>query len=143
MANVKLYKMTSDPLYYIKEKELIVDTDCDFKAPIDVEKPTIIIRGKYDHCNYFFIPHFKRYYFVESCIGLSDNLIQLTGISDVLSSNNILNITATVERQERKRNIEIVDNELIAQANTNFICKQVGNKVNDGYMIYLTTCGGV
>lgn len=142
MSRVVLYTNSSDPLYYNKSLTQLADTECDFKSPIDIERPSIVIRGKYDTCNYVYIPHFNRYYFVERCIGLSDNLIQLNCVSDVLSSVDLSNLSATVERQEFKRNTQIIDNELICQANTNFICKQVGSAVNDGYNIFITTCGG-
>lgn len=140
---VQLYVMTSDSRYVDKNKTLLADTDCTFKQPIDVENPVIIIKGNdADKCNYFYIPHFNRYYFVTQCVGMNSDLTELHGNSDVLSSVNVKGLTATVERQEFKRNTKLVDNELIAQANNNFICRQVGNPVNLKYNIYITTCGG-
>ena len=140
---IYLYKMTSDPLCYNKKKEQIAKLNCDIKQPIDIESPTIIIKGDYYNCNYVYIPHFNRYYFVEKVTGICDDLVQFDCLSDVLSSNPITNIVALVERQEFKRNTKIVDNELIAQANNNFLCRTVGNPVISKYNIYLTTCGGV
>ena len=141
MPNVKLYRNTSDTNCYHKEIELLSDIDCDFKSPINVETPTIIVRGMYHNANYFYIPMFNRYYFVTELIGLSDNLTQISGISDVLSSNDITQLIAVVERQEYKRNTQLIDNELLSQANNNFICRQVGNPINSDYKIYITTCG--
>ena len=143
MPNVKLYRNTSDTNCYHKDIELLADIDCDFKSPINVETPTIIVRGMFHNANYFYIPMFNRYYFVTELIGLSDNLIQISGISDVLSSNDITKLTAIVERQEFKRNTQIIDSELISQANNNFYCRRVGTPVNSNYNIYLTVCGGV
>lgn len=140
---IYLYKMTSDPLCYNKKKEQIAKLNCDIKLPIDIESPTIIIKGGYYNCNYVYIPHFNRYYFVEKVTGICDDLLQFDCLSDVLSSNPITNLVALVERQEFKRNTQIVDNELIAQANNNFLCRTVGNPVISTYNIYLTTCGGV
>ena len=140
---IYLYKMTSDPLCYNKQKEQITKLNCDIKLPIDIESPTIIIKGNYYDCNYVYIPHFNRYYFVEKVTGICDDLFQFDCMSDVLSSNPINNLVALVERQEFKRNTQIVDNELIAQANNNFICRTVGDPVISTYNIYLTTCGGV
>lgn len=140
---VQFFVMTSDTLHYIKDKTLIGSEDCQLKRPLDIENPTVLIRGKkYDKCNYFYIPYFNRYYFVQKCVGVSDDLVELSGLSDVLSSVPIVNLVATVERQEFKRNTQLVDNELIAQANNNFICRQVGDPVNGEYQIYITTCGG-
>ena len=140
---IYLYKMTSDPLCYNKKREQIAKLNCDIKLPIDIESPTIIIKGDYYNCNYVYIPHFNRYYFVEKVTGICDDLVQFECLSDVLSSNPITNLFALVERQEFKRNTQIVDNELIAQANNNFLCRTVGNPVISTYNIYLTTCGGV
>lgn len=149
MAKVKLFKMTSDILCYDKTKELIVEMNCAFKAPIDIEYPTIKIKIdkeseiSYEKCNYFYIPKFNRYYFVKKIVGLYDDIIEISGESDVLSSNDITTITALVERQEFKRNIQLIDNELLSQANNNFICKQVGIPINSNYNIYITTCGSL
>ena len=58
MSKVKLFKMTSDVLCYNKTKELIAETNCKFKAPIDMEYPTIRIKIdsasliSYEKCNY-------------------------------------------------------------------------------------------
>ena len=142
MPNVKLYRNTSDVNCFHKNIELIKDIDCDFKAPINVETPTIIVRGMWHSANYFYIPMFNRYYFVTELIGLSDNLLQISGLSDVLSSNDITKLTAIVERQEFKRNTKLIDNELLIQSNNNFICRTVGNPVINDYNIYITTCGG-
>ena len=142
MPNVKLYRNTSDVNCFHKNIELIKDIDCDFKAPINVETPTIIVRGMWHSANYFYIPMFNRFYFVTELIGLSDNLLQISGISDVLSSNDITKLTAIVERQEFKRNTKLIDNELLIQSNNNFICRTVGNPVINDYNIYITTCGG-
>lgn len=139
---VVLYTMTSDPTYYNKVKNEIATLDCEFKNPIDIEHPTILIKGKYHNCNYFYIPYFNRYYFVTSVTGVSDDLVEFVGESDVLSSVNIPSLTAMVERQEYKRNNMLIDNEIIQQSNNNFICKQVGVPVNSNYEIYITTCGG-
>lgn len=139
---VVLYTMTSDPTYYNKNKNVIATLDCEFKNPINIEEPTILIKGKYHNCNYFYIPYFNRYYFVTSCIGVSDDLVELSGISDVLSSVDLLNLSAMVERQEFKQNTMLIDSEIIQQSNNNFICKTVGNPVNANYEIYITTCGG-
>ena len=59
MPNVKLYRNTSDVNCFHKNIELIKDIDCDFKAPINVETPTIIVRGMWHSANYFYIPMFN------------------------------------------------------------------------------------
>ena len=148
LSKVKLYKMTSDVLCYNKTKELIAETNCKFKSPIDIESPTIRIKIdsnsliSYEKCNYLEIPKFNRFYFVTKIVGICDDIIEISCESDVLSSNDITTITALVERQEFKRNTQIIDNELILQSNNNLIVKTVGNPVITDYSIYITTCGG-
>ena len=149
MAKVKLFKMTSDVLYYSKTKELIAETNCTFKSPIDIEYPVIRIKIdkgseiSYENCNYIQIPKFNRFYFVTKLVGVCDDIVELSCVSDVLSSNDITGLTAIVERQEFKRNTQLIDNELLSQANNNFICKQVGVPINSNYNIYITTCGSL
>lgn len=139
---VKLFKTGSDPRKVNKGLNEIATLDCKIKHPFDIVNPTIIIDGNYLDCNYFYIPSLERYYFANPPIALNDKLCEISGHCDVLSSFDVLSLTATVERQEFKRNSQIVDNEIILQSNNNFICQQVGNAVNSDYKIYLTTCGG-
>ena len=139
---IYLYKMTSDPICYNKKKEQITKMNCELKLPVNIETPTIIIKGNYHECNYVYIPYFKRYYFVKKVTGICDDLVQFECLSDVLSSNAITQITALVERQEFKRNTKLIDNELLIQSNNNFICRTVGSPVISDYNIYITTCGG-
>lgn len=139
---IYLYKMTSDPICYNKKKEQIAKLNCELKLPVNIETPTIIIKGNYHECNYVYIPYFKRFYFVNKVTGICDDLVQFDCVSDVLSSNDITQLTALVERQEFKRNTKLIDNELLIQSNNNFICRTVGAPVISDYTIYITTCGG-
>ena len=46
MSRVILYRMSSDKKVYNKTKSLIAELQCDYKQPIDVGNPTVIIKGK-------------------------------------------------------------------------------------------------
>lgn len=141
---VILYKMTSDPIKFTKNKNMIKETSCEFKSPIDVVNPVLRIKGYYADCNYVYVQYFKRHYFVTKVVGLNDDVVELTCHSDVLSNNNIKDLTTTVERQEFKRNTSLIDKELLLQANTNLVGRNFGDSVcgESNYNTYITVSGG-
>ena len=133
-------RVLNKELYKIKEMENVVrkiDKSI-FNPTLEVKKDSVL-----NNCNYVYIEDFDRYYFIVDIIDIGGNTYRIETKQDVLTSfkNSILNLTALVERQEFKRNYNIVDNELISQANNNFYCQQVGSPVNSEYNIYITTCG--
>lgn len=134
--------MTSDKKSYHKNKTKLTEVNCEYKQPIDIVNPVVIIKGKFINCNYIYLKDFNRYYFVRKPIGICDDLMSFECHCDVLSSNNILELQALVERQEFKRNTQLVDNQMVMQSNTNFFAKQIGNPVIADYNIFITTCGG-
>lgn len=97
-----------------------------------------------NNANYCFLDETGKYYFIVDKVRSNGGLVELTLTEDVLMTfiSNINNLTAMVERQEFKRNIQLVDNKMIMQSNTNFFAKQVGNPVIADYNIFITTCGG-
>ena len=144
---VIFYKNNSDNRVVNKQLTIIKELNITRKIEKSIFEPVIeIVKDKaINNCNYVYIEEFNRFYFVVDIMELDGNIYKITMKEDVLSSfkNSILNLKACVERQEFKRNTQIVDNELILQSNNNFICKTVGNPVIANYNIYLTTCGGV
>ena len=143
---VIFYKNNSDNRVVNKQLTIIKELNITRKIEKSIFEPVIEIVKDRDlnNCNYVYIEEFNRFYFVVDIMELDGNIYRITMKEDVLTSfkNSILNLTALVERQEFKRNTQIVDNELLSQANNNFYCKTVGNYVNNDYNIYLTTCGG-
>lgn len=143
---VIFYRNNSDNRVVNKQLTIIKELNITRKIEKSIFEPVIEIVKDRDmnNCNYVYIEEFNRFYFVVDIMELDGNIYRITMKEDVLTSfkNSILNLTALVERQEFKRNTQIVDNELLSQANNNFYCKTVGNYVNNDYNIYLTTCGG-
>lgn len=143
---VIFYRNNSDNRVVNKQLTIIKELNITRKIEKSIFEPVIEIVKDRDmnSCNYVYIEEFNRFYFVVDIMELDGNIYRITMKEDVLTSfkNSILNLTALVERQEFKRNTQIVDNELLSQANNNFYCKTVGNYVNNDYNIYLTTCGG-
>lgn len=143
---VIFYRNNSDNRVVNKQLTIIKELNITRKIEKSIFEPVIeIVKDReLNNCNYVYIEEFNRFYFVVDIMELDGNIYRITMKEDVLTSfkNSILNLTALVERQEFKRNTQIVDNELLSQSNNNFYCKTVGNYVNNDYNIYLTTCGG-
>lgn len=73
---VKIYKTSSAPDYLDKTLSGETSVTCNFKAPIDVENPTIYIAATdtYDGYNYCYIAEFGRYYFMKAVAGTSQTI---------------------------------------------------------------------
>lgn len=82
-----LYVNSSAPDYMTKTLSSGTDVSCDFKAPVDVERPTIYISATdaYDGINYMYIPEFGRYYFAKA-IASTSQTITFECVSDPLMS---------------------------------------------------------
>lgn len=85
--DVKIYKNSSAPDYFDKALSGETTVSCEFKAPIDVENPTIYISAtdSYDGYNYCYIAEFGRYYFMKA-IGGTSQTITFQCTSDPLMS---------------------------------------------------------
>lgn len=85
--NCTLYVNSSAPDYMDKTLSAGTTVACDFKAPVDVERPTIYISATdaYDGINYMYIPEFGRYYFAKAIAGTSQT-ITFECVSDPLMS---------------------------------------------------------
>ena len=99
--SVKLYKNASDNNWINKSLTEKATVDCNFKAPIDVENPTIYINASdsYDDVNYVYIAEFGRYYFAK-CVGGTSNTLTYECVSDPLMSfkSAILSSPAVIAR---------------------------------------------
>lgn len=75
---------------------------------IDVDESTVNILSA---CNYFYIAEFKRYYFVKDITSVRDNLWEISGHCDVLSSwkTQLLANNGIVRRQENRWNLYLDD----------------------------------
>ena len=99
--SVQLYKNSSDTNRLNKSISLQATVDCNFKAPIDVENPTIYISATdaYDGVNYVYINEFNRYYYAK-CVGGTSQTLTFECISDPLMSfkSGILSSPAVIAR---------------------------------------------
>lgn len=99
--SVQLYKNSSNPNVLNKSISLQATVTCEFKAPMDRERPTIYISATdaYDGVNYVYIPEFGRYYFAN-CIGGTSQTLTFECLSDPLMSfkSGILSSPAVIAR---------------------------------------------
>ena len=113
--NVNLYVNTSDVNRINKSITLKATSVCDFKAPIDVENPTIYIGASdgYDDVNYIYISEFNRYYFAR-CIGGTSQTLTFECVSDPLMSfkSAILASPAVIARNPWHYDKYLPDNRL-------------------------------
>lgn len=150
--NVVLYTISAPPEYINKTLPTGVTVSCDFKAPIDVENPTIYIAATaaYDDYNYCYIAEFGRYYFMKP-IGGTSQTITFECKSDPLMSfkDQILACPAVIARNPWHWDMYIPDSRLPVEARTvsailNFPnANESGGPFDGTHNCYvLTTLGG-
>lgn len=143
-SEVTFYRNDSPNNKAEKTLTQLLTTSFNKKLPYDIENPVITIHvANFKNANYAKIG--DRYFFVKSIVENLGGICEISMECDYLSSawNRIKDKTYMIERQEFKRNSQLIDNDIILQSNNNFLCRQVGNDVIGNYNIYLTTCGGV
>lgn len=119
--NVDLYVNTSDINVMNKNIAFLATSQCEFKAPIDIENPTIYIGAdvSYTACNYIYISQFGRYYYAKP-IGGTSQTITLQCQSDPLMSfkTGILNSKAVIARNSWKYDKYLHDSRLPVESRT-------------------------
>ena len=113
--SVQLYVNSSNPNALNKSISLQATVTCEFKAPMDRERPTIYISATdaYDGVNYVYIAEFGRYYFAN-CIGGTSQTLTYECLSDPLMSfkSGILNSPAVIARNPWHYDKYLHDNRL-------------------------------
>lgn len=73
---IKIYINSSGPDYFDKNLSGETSVDCELKAPVDIENPTIYIAAgaAYDQYNYCYIAEFGRYYFMTPVAGTAQTI---------------------------------------------------------------------
>lgn len=78
--------------------------------------------------NYFYIPLWKRYYFINSYSVATGNRVTISGEVDVLESfkNDILNSECLLQRSESNYNLYLADTQMLTFPDTETVTK-IGN----------------
>ena len=119
--------------------------DATLYEPYSLEQPQVILSTAYDDYNYAYIEDYDRYYFVGEPIMDHDGLIIYPFMIDVLMSNKdqILDLEATIQRQEYNFNEYINDGTFIPDTREFIQCINFTNGFNDSGELILITAGGV
>lgn len=145
---VKIYINSSGDDYLDKSLSGETSVDCNFKAPVDVENPTIYISATnaYDGYNYCYISEFGRYYYMK-CIGGNSQTLTFECQSDPLMSfkTQIRACPAVIAKNPWHWDLYLPDPDLPVEARTVSGILDFSNKTqfsgsNNSYI--LTTLGG-
>lgn len=145
--DVKIYINSSATDYVTKNLSGETTVSCDFKAPIDVENPTIYISATnaYDGYNYCYIAEFGRYYYMK-CIGGTSQTLTFQCESDPLMSfkDQILACPAVISRNPWHWDLYLPDPKLPVEARTvsGIIKFPNPNHFNGDNNCYVLTCLG-
>lgn len=146
--DVKIYKNSSAPDYFDKVLSGETTVSCEFKAPVDVENPTIYISASaaYDGYNYCYIEEFGRYYYMKA-IGGNSQTITYECHSDPLMSfkSQIRQCPAVIARNPWHWDLYLPDPKIPVEARTisaviPFTTNQ--NAFNGTHNCYILTCLG-
>ena len=149
---ITFYQNQSAPNVIPKVKTKKFDKTGTLKNNTSITNPTILLQlSDYDNIrqtNYCFIPDFNRYFYIDD-IRIMNTLVEVSMTCDVLETykEDILNSTQLVARQEKKKNLSIIDNRLPMCSDVS-ITTHLPDKVGDtfttseGFFI-LGTTGGV
>ena len=111
-----------------------------------VVNPSIVMEGRIEDFalyNYMYIPKFKRYYFITNITTLRNNMIEISGHTDVLMSfkDTILNETAVVGRQYNDYSMYLQDNYFKTYAYDIIITREFPNSFS-GQLEYVLAVAG-
>lgn len=81
------------------------------KQPCSVLNPVIVLQSASTSWNYFYIPEFSRYYFIEDIRYIHNNTVEITGTVDAMGSHRdgILNTSQYILRAASGYDVNIPD----------------------------------
>lgn len=109
---IRLLNNMSPPNYVSKSISPVTEIEGTLRDPTSILNPNIIIeRSDPTGFNYFYIPEFKRYYFLDGVSSEYNNLVAISGTVDVLMSyaSEIKAFNAVVKRNENRFNLNLDD----------------------------------
>lgn len=123
-----LYTNNSENNRMVKEISEITTLTGTLRNQTSIINPTIIIEidlTEIANCNYMWIEEFNRFYFIRNITSIRNNIVEITGHCDVLSTyaSSIQNCTGIVKRQENIWNLYVDDNAFMTYQNPLVITK--------------------
>jgi len=139
---VTLYNTSSDNEKISKSLGTGSEFTCVMKEQTDAFKPSFRIASSSNLSgyNYAYIPHYGRYYFIESVEATPNGYWVISCRCDVLMSfaSSILALSGTVTRSETLWNAYLNDPEYKALAYRKCVTKAFPNEINDDHIILIT-----
>ena len=140
---ISLYNTTSEPERVTKKLTLLTAIDeAKITSGVDLLSAKVILKrdivSDVNAINYVYIDAFKRYYFAT--VTIENGFIILNCEVDVLYTykNEILNLSATVTRNENKKNGYLVDKDYEVFAYEQVVCKSFTRGLTNNSIILMT-----
>ena len=140
-----------------KSADNVADKDKDFESiellsgrlreETSITNPTILIEyaGALQNVNYFYIPQFQRYYFVTDIVSKRNNMWEISGHCDVLTTafklSNLSDCEGITKKQENKNNLYLNDGSFRVYQDTIVTTKLFPNGFNT-FSYVLAVAGG-
>lgn len=123
------------------------EIDIALKRDTTIIDPTLILSGTLDNIsgyNYFYIPEFKRYYFLTDLKVVRNQLYELKGHVDVLMSfkTQILNNPAIIERSTSTYDLYLQDSEFNIESYRQIQTKKFNFEFKPETNLILSVIGG-
>ena len=143
MFSVTFYKNLSDKRVVSKNLETIKTIEnCVYKEDSTILNTNIIVSYDTDiiQSNYCYISDNNRYYYITEKTKLSGGKILLNCNIDVLMSNKdeLLQLTATVDRNENESNAYLIDENYKALSYKEIVCKSFPQGMTRDSIILMT-----
>lgn len=143
MFSVTFYKNLSVKRVVSKNLETIKTIEnCVYKEDSTILNTNIIVSYDTDiiQSNYCYISDNNRYYYITEKTKLSGGKILLNCNIDVLMSNKdeLLQLTATVDRNQNESNAYLIDNNYKALAYKEIVCKSFPSGMTKDSIILMT-----
>lgn len=146
MFTTSFYINLSDKRHVNKNLTFITSKNCMLKDDTSIYKPTLIV--DYDKelftANYIYIAETKRYYFIDNITLSQQRMFIECSETDVLMSfkNDLLSISATLERQSNIFNTYLTDSEYQSYAYSHIQTIEFPNSLRNTEQFILCVTGG-
>lgn len=126
--NIVLMTNNSENNAITKNLNTITTLSGNIKESTSIIDPVIKIQASLDtmaNCNYMYIPTFKRYYFINNIVSVTDDIVEVSAHVDVLMSfsSEIKSNRAIIRRQTNKWNLYLDDGSFRVYQNPTIITK--------------------
>lgn len=140
---IKLMKTTVDSRCLDKSPILLKEVTVYTVGDIDMLEPIFIIdelsNDDFNNCNYCFVEDYNRYYYCN-LKRLPSKKVTITCSVDVLMSNKnyLKGVTATIDRNENKKNGYLIDNQYKALCYNQITAKKFPSGMYNDSIILMT-----